>query len=135
MRTRFALALLAPLALLAALAAPVGAADFPVCGSAARVTCVVDGDTFWLDGVKIRPEGYDAPEMGPPRCRRPAAGAREARAALAGLLGSGALGIEAHGRSYDRVLARVTIDGRDLAALMLATGLVRRYVPGAEPWC
>jgi endonuclease YncB( thermonuclease family) len=32
------------------------------CGSGKRVTCVVDGDTFWQDGVKIRMEGYDTPE-------------------------------------------------------------------------
>ena len=32
------------------------------CGSGKRVTCVVDGDTFWLKGEKIRVQGYDAPE-------------------------------------------------------------------------
>lgn len=30
---------------------------------------------------------------------------------------------------------RAQVGGRDLATLMLATGLVRRYVPGQAPWC
>lgn len=119
---------------LSTLATPSAAIEFPVCG-VERITCVVDGDTFWLDGEKIRPEGFDAPEMGPPRCSRRAAGAIEARRALAVILASGQISVTPTGRSYDRVLARVTVDGRDLATLMLATGLVRRYVPGQAPWC
>src|SRR3546814_958339 len=27
---------------------------FAVCAGSVRIDCVVDGDTFWLDGVKIR---------------------------------------------------------------------------------
>ena len=32
------------------------------CGSGERITCVVDGDTIWLNGEKIRMQGYDTPE-------------------------------------------------------------------------
>ncbi len=32
------------------------------CGSGKRITCVVDGDTMWLRGEKIRMKGYDTPE-------------------------------------------------------------------------
>lgn len=32
------------------------------CGSGKRHTCVVDGDTLWIDGVKLRAHGYDTPE-------------------------------------------------------------------------
>jgi len=32
------------------------------CGSGPRLTCVVDGDNFWLDGAKFRTFGYDTPE-------------------------------------------------------------------------
>lgn len=31
-----------------------------MCGSGKRVTCVVDGDTIWLRGEKIRLQGFDA---------------------------------------------------------------------------
>lgn len=41
---------------------------FPICGDGPRVTCVVDGDTFWHQGVKIRIADIDTPELSPPRC-------------------------------------------------------------------
>ena len=41
--------------------------QFDICGSIRR-TCVVDGDTFWLDGVKIRIADIDTPEISEPRC-------------------------------------------------------------------
>lgn len=41
---------------------------FPYCGDAQRVTCVVDADTFWLEGEKIRISDIDTPELSPPRC-------------------------------------------------------------------
>lgn len=33
------------------------AAAIDMCGSGQRVNCIVDGDTFWLDGVKYRSSG------------------------------------------------------------------------------
>lgn len=120
---------------LVALALPCAAAGFPICKGGHRVTCVVDGDTFWLKGEKVRPEGYDSPEMGGPKCSGPAAGAAEARGALAQLLASGTIELERHGKSYDRTLARVTVDGQDIADVMIRAGYGRRYVPGEKPWC
>ncbi|MEK1928755.1 MAG: hypothetical protein AAAC47_03015, partial [Pararhizobium sp.] len=43
-------------------------ATFPFCGDGRRGTCVVDGDTFWLAGEKIRIADIDTPELSPPRC-------------------------------------------------------------------
>lgn len=40
---------------------------FQRCGRV-RTNCVVDGDTFWYQGVKIRVADVDAPEIGRPRC-------------------------------------------------------------------
>lgn len=37
-------------------------AEWPLCHGGRRVTCVVDGDTFWKDGVKYRLLDIDAPE-------------------------------------------------------------------------
>lgn len=115
--------------------APVHAIEFPMCGDAKRVTCVVDGDTFWLKGEKIRPEGFDAPEMGPPKCRKEAPLARASAAELARVLSSGEITIERHGTSFDRRLAVVRVDGVDIAELMIASGLARPYVPGTPAWC
>ena len=41
-------------------AQPVGTISY--CTSSPRITCVVDGDTLWLDGVKIRLKNFDTPE-------------------------------------------------------------------------
>jgi endonuclease YncB( thermonuclease family) len=35
----------------------------PVCRGAVRRNCVIDGDTVWVDGEKIRLSGIDAPEI------------------------------------------------------------------------
>ena len=40
---------------------PAAAAQFEMCGQD-RHTCVVDGDTIWLNGVNLRLESYDTPE-------------------------------------------------------------------------
>lgn len=37
--------------------------NISICGSGKRITCVVDGDTIWIDGEKIRLEGFNAPEV------------------------------------------------------------------------
>nr|MDX8317342.1 thermonuclease family protein [Agrobacterium rosae] len=34
---------------------------FSICGSGQRITCVVDGDTFWFRGEKIRIADIDTP--------------------------------------------------------------------------
>ncbi|WP_416908035.1 MAG: thermonuclease family protein [Polymorphobacter sp.] len=41
--------------------------QFALCG-AVRTTCVVDGDTFWMDGIEIRIADIDTPEIGDPKC-------------------------------------------------------------------
>lgn len=124
------------LAAILLLATPVSAAGFPICKGAHRVTCVVDGDTFWLKGEKIRLDGYDSPEMGEPKCARPAAGAVAARTALTELLNSGQVELDRRGTDrYGRTLARVNVDGLDIAKAMIGAGHGRRYTPGQKPWC
>jgi micrococcal nuclease len=118
-------------------AVPALGADFVAChGRASRSACAYDGDTIWLEGVKIRAAGYDTPEMGRPLCSRRAAGATEARDALIELLNSGAVTIADTGMvSFDRVIAHVLVDGRDVGLPLIAAGLARPYVPGEVPWC
>ena len=38
------------------------AASFALCAEGPRTTCVVDGDTFWLNGEKVRIADINAPE-------------------------------------------------------------------------
>src|SRR4051812_37460338 len=47
---------------------PARTVDFGFCHSGGGTNCVVDGDTFWMDGEKIRIADIDAPETHPSRC-------------------------------------------------------------------
>jgi micrococcal nuclease len=141
-RQRFtAMRLLALLPLLPLLlfAPPATAAEpFVLCkhGAPAKAACVVDGDTFWLEGEKIRAMGFDAPEMGPPHCPKPGPLARTARARVLALLNVAPPSIERHGLDpFGRTLAVVSIDGRELGGILIGEGLARPYVPGETPWC
>lgn len=108
------------------------------CGSATRVTCVVDGDTMWLRGEKIRMSGYDTPEPITNLC----GGEREQRLAeraserLIELLNQGSYTVERHGYDkYGRTLAVVRVEGVDVGDILIQEGLARRYPDGHEFWC
>jgi endonuclease YncB( thermonuclease family) len=134
--TRFVLKYLLICGPLAMATLPAVAADFRTCKGGHRVTCVVDGDTFWFRGEKIRVDGYDSPEMGQPKCSRPAAGAVEARNALTQLLNSGTVELDRTGVDrYGRTLARVLVNGQDITETMIDAGHARRYQRGQQAWC
>ena len=44
------------------------ARNFTFCHTGGGTNCVVDGDTLWMDGVKIRISDIDAPETHTPKC-------------------------------------------------------------------
>ena len=44
------------------------AAAFTLCAEAPRVNCVVDGDTFWMNGEKVRLADINAPETAQASC-------------------------------------------------------------------
>lgn len=114
------------------------AATFVLCNHQhpQKTACVVDGDTFWLGGEQIRPMGFDAPEMGPPRCTGPGPIAKAARARLLALLNASAPAIERHGLDrFGRTLAIVSVGGRELGGILIGEGLARTYVPGEAAWC
>lgn len=48
--------------------APAARASFGYCYRGGGTDCVVDGDTFYIGGEKVRIPGIDAPETHPPRC-------------------------------------------------------------------
>lgn len=89
--------------------------------AARRVSCVVDGDTFWSDGVKHRLACVNAAEID----RR---GGIEARRVLARVLADPAARVipaGAHGR-YGRELSRVVSTAGDAERVLVAAGLARR---------
>jgi len=111
---------------------------FPICGDGPRVTCVVDGDTFWLEGKKIRIADIDTPEMNG-RCPYESNLAVRARDRLQGLLSEGAFHLQPIGGrekdQYGRLLRVVVRDGRSTGDLLVAEGLARTWGGRREPWC
>lgn len=123
---------------LAAMAAAAPAGAFPLCDSGPRVDCVVDGDTLWLEGRKIRLEHIDAPEIGSgARCAAEAAAGWRAAERLAELLSGGQPRLESDGRTdrFGRLLARVTVNGRDVGDELVPEGLARAWTGRREEWC
>ena len=135
-------ALLAPLvATAAALSAPapdLEAARFARCGAAARVTCVVDGDTFWNRGARIRIADINTPEVSRPRCPREAALGARASARLQALLNQGAFTLETVDRDrggYGRLLRTVTRQGESVGAMLVREGLAEEWRGRRSGWC
>lgn len=113
-------------------------ARFDVCGHGVRVTCVVDGDTFWLRGQKIRIADIDTPEISAPRCPAELDRGRLATQRLAGLLNAGPFSLESGARAqdrYGRALLRVTRNGASLGDVLVDEGLAVRFGNGRPDWC
>jgi len=116
------------------------AALFPVCKGPVRVTCVVDGDTFWLRGTKIRIADIDTPEVSRPGCPRERALGRRATERMRQLLNAGRFGLAVppDGRRrdrYGRELRIVTRGGQSLGAVLVREGLAARWGDRRKAWC
>jgi endonuclease YncB( thermonuclease family) len=111
---------------------------FGACFSGPGVNCVVDGDTFWMDGQKIRVADIDAPETHPPRCAYEAQLGRRATDRLQELLNDGPIALEAVDRDedvYGRKLRIVIRNGESLGDQLVQEGLARRWTGMRRPWC
>lgn len=120
-----------------ATAAPARA--FAICHSGGGRDCVVDGDTFWMDGIKIRIADIDTPETHPARCSHEAELGEAATRRLRELLSGGAIELAAIDRDsdrYGRKLRIVSVDGRGIGDALVREGLARRYEGGRRAgWC
>ncbi|MBB4571571.1 thermonuclease family protein [Rhizobium leucaenae] len=113
-------------------------AAFLICGADRHVNCVVDGDTFWFQGEKIRVADIDTPELSPPRCEVERIKGEAAKARLLALLNSGKFSLSAGSRDedkYGRKLRTVTRSGRSLGEELIDERLARRWDGARHPWC
>jgi endonuclease YncB( thermonuclease family) len=117
-------------------------APFALCTGAHRVTCVVDGDTFWYRGAKIRIADINAPEVSEPKCAREAALGARATGRLLVLLNRGAFTLapndDGTGRDrdrYGRLLRTVTRDGASVGGELVDEGLAERWHGRRGNWC
>ena len=110
--------------------------SFALCRTGGGTNCVVDGDTIWIAGEKVRIADIDAPETHPPRCALEADLGRRATERLQALLNAGAVTLsdEGHDR-YGRRLAVISREGRSLGMALVAEGLARRWEGRRRPWC
>ena len=113
-------------------------AAFVLCGDGPRITCVVDGDTFWLRGEKVRIADINAPETSHPACGDEAARGAAATRRLIALLNQGPVALQTGSRDrdrYGRLLRIVTRDGRSLGEQLVSEGLAERWNGRRGSWC
>ena len=119
--------------------------SFTRCGPGRGENCVIDGDTFKLGTRKVRIIGIDAPETHPSNCAEEAELGEAATVELERLLNEAPFTMtgridgtqDRYGRDL-RALSRILPDGstQSIAADMLASGTVRRYLGGLRGgWC
>lgn len=114
------------------------AARFALCGADKRVTCVVDGDTFWYQGTKIRIADINAPEVSHPGCPQEAQLGAKATQRLTQLLNAGHFSLVTQGRPvdrYGRALRVVVRQGQSLGATLEAEGLAEHWQGRRGNWC
>ena len=114
------------------------AAQFARCAGPVRVTCVVDGDTFWYRGAKIRVADINTPEVSRPACPREAALGEAATLRLAELLSAGPFTLAAWTPDrdrYGRLLRTVTRHGQSLGAELVREGLAESWRGRRGSWC
>lgn len=119
---------------------PVASASptFTICHTGGGTNCVVDGDTVWVRGEKIRIADIDAPETHPPRCQSEADLGNKATERLAALLNSGPFELRKTDQDTDRYGRKLRVlirDGRSLGDQLVAEGLARTWEGKRQPWC
>ncbi|MEO6092785.1 MAG: thermonuclease family protein [Novosphingobium sp.] len=113
-------------------------AHFARCSGQGRVTCVVDGDTIWYRGTKLRIADINAPELSKPQCAYEAQLAEAATQRLTGLLNQGPFTLAATEREidrYGRTLRVVTRGGQSLGATLAGEGLAEPWRGHRRNWC
>ena len=113
-------------------------ARFSHCGMIRR-TCVVDGDTFWLEGLKVRIADIDTPEVSQPQCPAEKALGDRATNRLIELLNAGPFELRPGGSrdtdQYGRKLRVLVRENRSIGKQLVEEGLARTWTGRREPWC
>ena len=114
------------------------AALFTLCAAGPRHTCVVDGDTFWLAGEKVRIADINAPETHQAQCPAERELGEAAKQRLLELLNAGPVTLVDGPRSRDRYGRRLAIamrDGQSLGSRLVAEGLAEPWRGRRSSWC
>jgi micrococcal nuclease len=113
----------------------VPARQMPVCGTARRVNCIVDGDTFWLEGVKYRIANIDTPELRG-KCSAEQNTAKRARQRLAEIINDRPVEVRVTGVDpYGRTLVYLSDATGDIGDRMVGEGLAEVWGGDFIDWC
>jgi micrococcal nuclease len=114
-------------------------ATFSECKTAKRTNCIVDGDTFWFEGQKIRIADINTPEVSEPSCSAEARRGETAKRRLLDLMNAGQFSLAVAGPDdkdrYGRKLRVVMREGRSIGDTLIAEGLARRWGDASPTWC
>jgi micrococcal nuclease len=113
--------------------------SFTMCNQFSRNDCVIDGDTFYLRGQRVRIADIDAPEAHPARCEYEQRLGEQATRRLLDLLNAGPFSLETWEErdedAYGRKLRTVVREGNSLGSVLVSEGLVRGWTGRRLPWC
>ncbi|MEY4238391.1 MAG: Endonuclease YncB precursor [Pseudomonadota bacterium] len=113
-------------------------AQFTICDGPVRTTCVVDGDTIWYRGEKIRIADINTPEVSEPECASEAELGERATERLTALLNEGKFTLEPVDReqdNYGRSLYVITRNGESLGDVLVEEGLAEEWQGYRKSWC
>jgi micrococcal nuclease len=104
-----------------------------------RYTCVVDGDTFWLNGEKIRIADIDTPEVHQPTCRQELRLGLMATERLIELLNQGEFALLSSESGdvdkYGRKLRVIVREGNSIGEQLVHEGLAQHWTGRKRSWC
>lgn len=114
--------------------------NFPICVGSGRITCVVDGDTIWFEGRKIRLADINTPEISRPKCAAEKRLGDRATLRLQDLLNQGAFTLAPNpsGRQTDRYGRELRVlmrGGVSLGEMLVQEGLAERWKGKRGSWC
>lgn len=101
-----------------------------------RINCIVDGDTLWVAGEKMRLAGVDTPEV-EGHCSRERRLAEQASSLHLSLIRSGIITITREGQDrYGRTLVRIQTQAGPVGQTLLDHGLADIFGDGVRTdWC
>ncbi|MEP2103569.1 MAG: thermonuclease family protein [Parasphingorhabdus sp.] len=114
-------------------------ASFGICFGSVRTNCVVDGDTFWFEGRKIRIADINTPEISNPGCASEKRLGERAKMRLLALLNEGNFDLKGDmfndTDQYGRALRVVSRSGKSLGAQLVDEGLAEEWQGYRRGWC
>lgn len=114
--------------------------SFPIfrkCATEYHNACVIEGDTLWIGGQKVRIADIDTPEISDPRRSSELALGNRATGRLLELINEGPFKLHAWpGRDEDRYGRKLRVlvrDGRSLGDILVSEGLARTWSGRRKP--